>query len=120
MKNYLSLEFGPLRGFGTLGLEGQTEASGAIGIFTKFLSSTIGLITIIAIIWFVFIFFTGAISWITAGGDKAALESARKKITSGLIGLVVTVAAIFIIQLVGTLIGIPNILRLPELFNQIQ
>lgn len=120
MKLLADIPLGTLRGFGKLGLEGEETASGALGIFTKFLSSTIGLMTIIAIIWFIFVFVTGAIGWIAAGGDKGALETAQKKITTGLIGLVVTVAAIFTIEVIGSLIGIPDILKLPALFEQIQ
>ena len=119
--NYLTADvnFGTFRGFGTLGLE-NSDASGSVGIFSKFISSTVGLMTIIAIIWFVFVFFIGAIGIITAGGDKQALESARKKIITGIIGIVVVVAAIFIIKFVGFLIGIPNILDINALFTQIQ
>ncbi len=75
--------------------------------------------TIIAIIWFVFSFIIGAIGIISAGGDKAALESARKKIVSAITGLIVVIAAIFIVRLIGFLIGIPNILNLTQLFGQI-
>jgi hypothetical protein len=106
-----------LSGYGTLG-EGQGE--GSVGTFTKFISSAVGLITIIGIIWFVFILVTGAIGIISAGGDKQALETARKKITTGIIGLVIIIAALFIIDLFGYLIGIENILDLPALFGQIQ
>lgn len=110
-----NLDFGTLRGFGPLGLEG-TDSSGALGVFSKFMSSVIGLMTIIAIIWFVFVFITGAIGIISAGGDKAAIESSRKKIVSGIIGLVVVIIAIFVINLIGLLLGIPNILNINQLF----
>lgn len=110
---------GGFQGFGPLGTDLAGEGAG-IKMFSKFISSTIGLMTIIAIVWFIFVLITGAIGWISAGGDKAAVEAARKKITSGLIGLVVVVAAIFIIDLIGYLIGIENILNLGALFNLIQ
>lgn len=120
MKN-LSADFelfpGGFKGIGPLG---DPKGGSGIDIFTKFISSTIGLLTIIAIIWFVFTLISGAIAMMTAGSDKASLESARKKITTGLIGLVVTIAAIFLIDLVGYLIGIPNILDLPALFTKIK
>ena len=107
----------PFKGFGPLGLdEGQSGSA----VFTKFLSSALGLMTIIAIIWFVILMIMGAVGIMGSGGDKAALETARKRITTGLIGLVVVVAALFIIQLVGRLIGIPNILDLPALLINIQ
>ncbi len=110
------LDFGELSGFGPLGT-GQGDAS--VNTFAKFISSAIGLMTIIAIIWFVFVFMSGAIGIITAGGDKQSLETSRKKIISGLIGLVVVIAAVFVIRLIGFLIGIPNILNIGQLFEQI-
>lgn len=116
MKNLAQgLDFGPLGGFGTLGNPGGSGVS----IFSNFLSTAIGLMTIIAFIWFAFVFITGAIGIISSGGDKQALENARKRIVSGIIGLVVVVAAIFVIQLVGFLLGIPNILNIGELFSKI-
>lgn len=102
-------------GFGPLGNPGDQ----AISIFSKFLSSVIGLMTIIAVIWFIFVFVTGAISIINAGGDKALLETAKKKITTGVIGLVATIASMFIIKLIGYLIGIPDILNFGVLFGYI-
>lgn len=103
----------PLEGFGPLGEDVGT----GIGVFTKFLSSTIGLMTIIAIIWFIFVLITGAISMISAGSDKQALESARKKIINGLTGLVVVVAAIFIVEVIGRILGLKDILNLTYLFD---
>jgi hypothetical protein len=111
-----NLDFGKLEGFGPLG-EGQGDAS--VSTFSKFISSTVGLLTIVAFIWFVFIFITGAIGIISSGGDKQALEAARKRIINGLIGVVVVIGAISIISLIGFLLGI-DILNIPALFNQIQ
>ncbi len=115
MNTLADIPLGPLKGFGPLG----NPSGSGIDIFSKFISSTIGLLTIIGIIWFVFVLIAGAIGIISAGGDKAAMENARHRITSGLIGLIVIIAAIFIIDLVGNLIGIPNILNITELFNRI-
>lgn len=90
-----------------------------IELFANFISSTVGLMTIIAIIWFVFVFITGAIGIIGAGSDKNALEGSRKKIVTGVIGLVVTIAAIFIINLIGYLLGFSNILDINTMLNSL-
>ncbi len=122
MNKFLAdINLAPPEGFKGLG-QGELGNPTGTGIegFAKFISSAIGLMTIIAIIWFVFNFIIGAIGIISAGGDKAQLESSRKKIVSSIIGLVVVVAAIFIIRLIGFLLGIPNILNLSQLFCQIQ
>jgi hypothetical protein len=109
---------GGFTGFGKLGLQGSL-ATNADLTFKDFISSTIGVLTIVAIIWFVFIFITGAISYMSSGGDKAAIESARKKIINGVIGLVLVIIAIFVIKLIGYLIGIPDILNFPLLFAKV-
>ena len=105
-------------GFGPLGLETMTP-SAAPSLFAVFISSTIGLITLIAIIWFIINLVTGAISIIASGGDKQALEAAKKKITSGLIGLLVTIFALFIIGMIGWMIGFPSILSFQDLFSKL-
>jgi hypothetical protein len=123
MKNLLTqastgLEIAPgggFKGFGPLG--NLPEKSDGITIFTSFISKVIGILTIIAIIWFVFTFIAGAIGYMSAGGDKAAVESARKKILNGVIGLVMVIISIFVISLIGTLIGIPDILNITKLFT---
>lgn len=96
---------GGFKGLGPLGLEGS-DASDSLKIFNKVISSAVGLMTIIAGLWFIFILLGGAIGIISAGGDKAKLEEAKAKMTSGLIGIVVTVAAVFLVDLIGKLIGL--------------
>lgn len=105
-------------GFGKLGLENEL-ATNADLVFSQFISSAIGLITIIAIIWFLFTLITGAIGFISSGGDKTAIEGARKKIISGLIGLIVTVVGVFIVKFIGYLIGLPDILNFQAMFATI-
>ncbi|MEK7525946.1 MAG: hypothetical protein AAB546_00505 [Patescibacteria group bacterium] len=107
---------GGFRGFGPLGLEGE-EASTSGSVFTKVLSTTIGVMTVIAIIWFVIQFFLGAIAIIFSGGDKGKLTEARQKMTTGIIGLVVVIAAIFLIDLVGSILGIEDVLNITFMIN---
>jgi len=101
---------GGFKGFGKLGLE-QNGPDAAPTIFNSFISGVIGVLTIVAGLWFIFVFISGAISMISSGGDKNALESARKRISSALIGLAVVVASIFLIELVGKILGINLILN---------
>lgn len=96
----------PLGGLGRMGLEG-VGADQAPEIFDTALSIIIGTMTTIATIWFVFQIIIGAYGWMSAGGDKVAVQNAQKKITNGLIGLIIVVAAIFILDFVGYLLGLP-------------
>lgn len=93
------------RGQGPLGLE-EANPWRAFSTLNNIISTTIGAMTAIAFIWFIVQFFTAAVSIIGAGGDKAKMEMARKKITNSIVGLVAVVAAVFLIDLIGGLLGL--------------
>jgi len=117
MKEISQIQIAPQGGFTGFGPLGQNVGNG-IDAFTAVLSSTVGIMTLVAFIWFLFLLITGAIGIMTAGSDKQALEGARKKITNGIIGVVIVILAVSIISLVGFIFKIP-FLDLPTLFNQI-
>ena len=102
------VELGPLKGVGPLGNFGAEEAP---NLFERIISGIIGIMTVVAGIWFIFTFLVAGIEWLSSGGDKNKLASAQGKITQSVIGLVIIIAAIFFIQLIGTLLGLPNILK---------
>lgn len=112
------IPLGPFRGFGPLGLEGK-DVGAAPGIFNQFISSTVGVISIIAFVWFIFLLVSGAYGIMGSGADKEKIQSSRARITNAIIGIVVLVAALFIIDIIGSLIGIPNILNPAELIQKI-
>lgn len=109
---------GGFKGFGIIGLEANS-AEEAPSIFNNFISAVIGLLTVIAALWFIFVFITGAISMISSGGDKNALESARKRIFNALMGLAVVVASIFLIEIVGKILGVDLILNPAEFIQRV-
>ena len=80
---------------------------------TTFISNMIGLITILAGIFFIMTFFLAAFKWLSAGGDSGKVQKARDEMVQGVIGLIIVVAAYGIIGLIGTLLGL-NILRPAE------
>ena len=106
---------GDLRGLGPLGLESNTPGQ-APAIFNQIISVTVGLMTVVAALWFIFLVISGGYTWMTAGGDKGAIENARDKIFHGVIGLVIVIVAVFLADLVGRLLGIPNYILNPGQF----
>ena len=125
MNKLAQIELGPAggggyKGFGPLGLNGDLDGTMASYIFQNFISSVIGVISIIAIIWFVIILITSGISYMNAGSDQKATEAARKRITNGLIGLLVTIFGIFILRFAGQIFNLPDILNLNKLIEAIQ
>ncbi|KKR11260.1 MAG: hypothetical protein UT39_C0009G0020 [Candidatus Woesebacteria bacterium GW2011_GWA1_39_21] len=68
--------------------------------FGELVTIAITFAIIVAALAFFFMLILGGIKWITSGGDKGKIESARSQITAGLIGLVIVFAAWAILSIV--------------------
>lgn len=88
---------------------GGVEKGGTI--IGNLISSIVSVIIIFGFLLTLLYLLTGGIQWITSGGDKAGLESARNKITQAIVGMVILGASYAIFSLVGSFFGItlPNI-----------
>jgi len=74
--------------------------------FAKLIPALIGLGFVVGAIIFVFMLVYGAILWISSGGDKMRMESARSKIANALIGIVILFGFFAILNLVSCFFGI--------------
>lgn len=84
--------------------EGPKEGgSVAIGLLLSRIFS--GLFLLAFITAFLYLI-TGAMHWITSGGDKTKLEEARNRIIHSIVGIVVVASSWAIIALVGQFIGL--------------
>ena len=86
-------------------------ANGAITL-EKILSQTIGVLTLVAAIYFAFQIIFAGYSFMSANGDEKAMNTARKRLTDGVLGITIIVAAIGVVSLLTTLAGIPNIFNI--------
>ena len=82
----------------------QGEGGKVIGMLV---GNIVGGIMIIAFLMALLFIIMGGMSWVTAGGDKAQLESARNKITNAIIGLIIIASIWGIMNLLGPFLGIP-------------
>lgn len=63
------------------------------------------ILTIATVLGVIFILW-GGIKWITSGGDKAAVDTARKTVMAAIIGLILTFLSFFILSVVFGLFGL--------------
>jgi hypothetical protein len=99
---------------GDVGLSGDPVTT-----IANIISTTIGLMTVIAGVYFIFNIITAAIGIISSAGDKGNLETARTKMTHSVIGLIVTISALFIVGLLTTVLGIPDFLNFAGMINSL-
>lgn len=107
---------GPMTGPGS---GPYVSSADAYNKLAAILTTIIGLLTLIAGIWFVFLLITGGIAWMSSGGDADKLARARSRMLSGAIGLAIVVAALFLAEIFGGLIGFPDILNINDLLESI-
>ena len=74
--------------------------------FSGLLSTGLSIGIMVGGIIFLFMLVSGGISWLSAGGDKVRLESARSRITQAIIGLVLLFSVIAIITLIEWIFGV--------------
>ena len=80
--------------------------------------AAVTFILIIAVLIALFFLIWGGISWITSGGDKAKVESARGRIIAAIVGLVIAFLAFFILSLALSFFGLSlSNLVLPKIPN---
>lgn len=75
------------------------------------LPNMIGLSFVIGVVIFLFVVVIGAIQWIASGGDKAAIESAKGKITNAIVGVIVLFSLFAVFIFIENFFGI-NILSI--------
>jgi hypothetical protein len=74
--------------------------------FSNLLPRAVALLFVAGALIFFFMFIWGGIQWISSGGDKQGLESARGRITNAIIGLVILFAALAIIKFIESFFGV--------------
>jgi hypothetical protein len=72
----------------------------------QLVSAIVGTLLIIAALVAFLYLIMGGIQWITAGGDKAGMETARNRITHAIVGLIIVGAAWAIMLLVQNFLGV--------------
>lgn len=95
-----------------------TEKTNASSILAIVISNALGAMTIFAGIWFLFQIIIAGYNYMSAGGDKAKIEAAGRKITNSLIGIAIVVAGYAILALIGSFLGI-EFLNIGHLFSLI-
>jgi hypothetical protein len=99
-----------LEGAGALANPGVQSGT----LLEKVIGNVIGVMTIVAFTYFVFQIIFAGYGLLGSDGDSQKIKLNTEKITRSIIGIIVIVAAIFLARLIGTLLGIQNILNIND------
>jgi len=113
---FISLGFlayvAPVFAQGQIDIRIPTPAILKITDLGKFISALLAAILVIATLAAFIYLLLGGLSWITSGGDKAAVEAAQKRIQAAILGLFIVFAAWAVMLVIGRFLGIPNVFQL--------
>ena len=82
------------------------SASSTGDALNKFISNMVGFLTILGGVIFMIYFFFAALQWVLAGSDEGKVESAKKQMTNGAIGLIIIILSYGIIAIIGRIVGL--------------
>lgn len=94
---------GSITGLGPLGLEGGDSA---VSVFSTIISWTIGLMTLVAGVYFLFQFITAGYDYMSSQNDKSKIQGAQRKIVNSIMGLIIVIGAYALMGLLGYVFGI--------------
>lgn len=101
------IDIGGIKGVGPFGFETVTVTQDVVKTqFGSILSTVVTTLTVVGGLAFVIYFTLGGLKWLTSGGDKAKVQEAQTQMTQGVIGLVAIVAGLFVVGIVGNVLGI--------------
>lgn len=107
------IPLGPLTGPGiavTDGVDATTKLELIIG-------QIIAVMSILAVIYFIFQIIIAGYNFINSEGDEKKMEMSRHRLTEGVLGLTIVIIALGLGSLLATLAGIPNVLDFNQMFD---
>jgi cytochrome bd-type quinol oxidase subunit 2 len=113
-----TIDVGNIKGVGPFGFENTAVSAGETQTqLGAILSAVVTTLSVVGGLAFVIFFTLGGLKWLTAGGDKAKVSEAQTQMTQGVIGLVAIVAGLFVVGIVGGILGIDFLNPFKTLFG---
>jgi hypothetical protein len=77
--------------------------------FDQFLNAILSAVLLICALLVLFYLITGALQWITSGGDKGKIEQARNKMFAAIVGIIIVAASYSILLLILNFLGFESL-----------
>ncbi|MFA6184544.1 MAG: hypothetical protein WCT51_02610 [Candidatus Shapirobacteria bacterium] len=103
----------------TLTGPGIKPGSNSVSTLEKIISSVIGILTLVGVIYFTIQIILAGYKLIASQGDPKEFESGKKRLTTNIIGLAVIVLAYGLGALIASLLGMSSIFDLSTVFKPI-
>lgn len=96
------------------------ESGDGVTSLENIISQVIGILSIVAVLWFVIQVILAGYAFLSSQGDPKKTESARTRLTESVLGLTIVIIAIGLGSLIATLAGLTSPLDLNQLFSNMK
>lgn len=96
-----------------------TDSDSAATQLEGILSSVLGFLTIVAVIFFLVQIILAGYGFISGQGDEKKIAMSRKKLTDGILGLTIVVVAFGLTAFISSLLGLGNVFDLNTFVNNL-
>jgi hypothetical protein len=94
-----------------------TSEEGAVTSLDTIISNAIGILTLIAVVFFAIQIIFAGYGFLASQGDPKKLEMARTRLTNGILGLVIVIIALGFTALISSLLGIEGAFNLETIIS---
>jgi hypothetical protein len=95
-----------ITGVGPFGNFNRSNTTAVLGLTDQLISIILALLTSLAGLYFMFQLILAGYNYISAGGEKAQVQTAQKKLTNSFLGLTIVVLAYVITGIIGRFMGL--------------
>jgi len=103
----------------TLTGPGIQPGANSVSTLEKIISSIIGILTVVGVIYFTIQIILAGFSLIASQGDPKEFQTSKKRLTTNVIGLVIIIVAYGLGALIASLLGMSSIFDLSTVFQPI-
>jgi hypothetical protein len=96
-----------------------SSQTGSVTMLEKIISTIIGVLTVVGVIYFTIQIILAGFSLIASQGDPKEFQSAKKRLTINIIGLAIIILAYGLGALIAKLLGMTSIFDLSTVFKPI-
>lgn len=94
-----------------------TSGAQATTMAEKLISNILGILTIVAVIYFILQIIFAGFGFLSSEGDEKKMEMNRSRLTNGVLGFFIVVVAVAAVSLISQLLGLGNVLDLGQMFT---
>ena len=93
--------------------------AGAINAVLGTVSKIIGILTVVACIWFLLQVLFAGYEWMSAGGDTKKIAEARDRITHAFIGIVIVAGSWALVAVTGQFLGFNTLVNPQDVIDKL-